>query len=139
MKGLVPRREANGRKQRDSTDADRISAYLYVMEGPNGVIKVGFSSLPARRATTLTRKSGVKVAVAWLGKTWRVNAHAIEQATHRRIAHHRVIGEWYILDTETAVSVILNEASRLGVELEVGDELPSNYPRHETRRLLTAP
>ena len=85
-------------------------SYVYVMQVEPGVIKVGRSDDPQRRAHQLTRVWGQRVAVAF--KLQSDNAPAVEQAAHRILATYRIEGEWFsataqegILAVETAARV----------------------------------
>lgn len=84
-------REALEQRDEPAVELD----WVYLMERP-GLLKIGRTSDPERRARDLSNASGERVVL--LRKVWMesaVAARAAELDLHRRFAAHRALGEWF--------------------------------------------
>lgn len=79
------------------------SGYVYIMVDENipDVLKIGFSKNPAHREGTLqAEKPTIKLLGKWKGTISQ------EQTCHRILAKHRIRGEWFRIDVQTAEKTI---------------------------------
>lgn len=83
-------------------------AEVYVMES-SGICKVGYSlNAKARlRGIRSTLPQPVRLVQTFLA--WRRSARRVEKEAHRRLAEHRVRGEWFSVTPEQACRAV-NEA-----------------------------
>lgn len=80
---------------------------LYLMRNPNGLLKIGISKEPAKRAKALSNASGVLV---YLVAVWAVdrNVRQIENKLHKSAQPHRLEGEWFSRGSVSANWVEVN-------------------------------
>lgn len=79
--------------------------YLYLMRNANGLMKIGISVDPVKRARQISTASGINV---FLLCAWKVdkNTRKVEAHLHKRFDRHRLEGEWFkpnsisVLDVE---------------------------------------
>ena len=99
-------------------------AFVYVIEGEHGRVKIGVSSTPPNRLATLQTGSPYRLHLAYA--TWAgEHAYLVEQEAHFRLDAFRVGGEWFATSREVAVAAINVAAAGLSVPL---DELPPSPP-----------
>jgi len=78
---------------------------VYIIEGPAGRVKVGRSSQPRHRVTTVCRSSGVNPGrIAFTGAI--LNSSEIEAEFKRHYQPRRVNGEWFDIVFDEAVGFI---------------------------------
>lgn len=67
---------------------------LYMMENELGMIKIGISTDPVRRAREITTGSGVPCYITCVWETV-VNTRTLEKKVLRTFKEHRLQGEWF--------------------------------------------
>lgn len=93
---------------------------VYVAEaGDRGVVKVGFSSDPAKRCAQLQGSNAEIIRIAWAVRS--EHAMKLEKAAHRYLKANgrHVRGEWFEASPEAVIGAIKAEAERLGISTEV--------------------
>lgn len=77
---------------------------VYIMESDSGLVKIGISKNPLKRANTLENSSGNNIK---LRHTLDLdNAKAVEKAAHYILRAKRKNGEWFNVSTREAVRAI---------------------------------
>lgn len=102
------------------------SGKVYVMEGEDGLVKVGYSCQVDARA----RQIGNVVSIAYVTKE-KQEAERIERSAHRllRLAGKRVRGEWFSATVAEAIDAI-ERAERIAEGLELAlDARPLSKPK----------
>jgi hypothetical protein len=83
------------------------SQLLYFMASDSGLVKIGISNNPKKRAAALSSASGMRTLVI---AAWRVaDAFAAEQSLHRNFSKYRKYGEWFSGITQWDVDRRINE------------------------------
>lgn len=67
---------------------------LYLMENTNGLLKIGISVDPVKRARNLTTASGITVHLVAVWKLDK-NARKVEGQLHKSFSKYRLEGEWF--------------------------------------------
>ncbi len=67
---------------------------LYLMENNNGLLKIGISIEPVRRARNLTTASGVPVHLVAVWKLDK-NTRKVEGQLHKSFSKYRLEGDWF--------------------------------------------
>ena len=75
---------------------------VYVMLSGDGLVKVGVSEKPQKRALQIQKVLGVPITVERVFHT--AHAVVVERATHALLSEARVSGEWFHVSVETAVA-----------------------------------
>lgn len=90
-----------------------MSAYVYVILTDSGEIKVGLSGTPYARLSKIKREYGERRGfkdAQLVGFVDTSYALLVESLVHRRIEAHATGGEWFRMDGEEALSIVLEEA-----------------------------
>lgn len=77
---------------------------VYVLEGVNGLVKVGASREPKQRRKACRADGGGKTALVWQSER-HYSAYMIERAVLDYLAPYRVSGEWFKVRPSYAVEV----------------------------------
>jgi len=80
---------------------------VYVIERPDGLVKIGKSGNPSKRIRDLENQGGFRSERAWMSLPGAFDAKA-EVRAHHAISHNRTVGEWFSVDFDRAVSVVLS-------------------------------
>ena len=124
------RREPNGRLQRYNQSLKKTdllygfgvpSAAIYVITAGEAVVKIGVSTNPAARATTLQGAQEKPVRIWWAIRLPRDDARKIEKSIHRKLREKEfhAIGEWYYLSPAFARNIIEEEIKEHGARSTV--------------------
>ncbi len=85
------------------------TGYVYVVEAPNGLYKVGWAKRPEKRLAELQLSSPVRLTLLC---SWRCrDANKAEGILHQVFREKRSHGEWYALDLDDIVFLL----TRLGL------------------------
>ena len=84
--------------------------HVYILQRPDGLIKIGFSTDPTKRLRSLETQGGFDAASAWVSVPVE-NAKAVEAKAHEKLAEHRVIGEWFKADFDDAIQTVIDALS----------------------------
>jgi transcriptional regulator with XRE-family HTH domain len=84
--------------------------HVYIVQRPDGLIKIGFSTDPTKRLRSLETQGGFDAASAWVSVPVE-NAKAVEAKAHEKLAEHRVIGEWFKADFDDAIQTVVDVLS----------------------------
>lgn len=76
-----------------------------------GLVKVGRSNRPAHRARVIGWDVGEAVHVAYATEI-RSDASVVEAKVHRVLRAHRVRGEWFAIDADEAIDVVMWAANK---------------------------
>lgn len=87
--------------------------YVYVLAVHGGSTKVGRSHSPERRRRTLVTMGGYTNHDWWVSTPLHEDAE-LEKLVHRHLASHRVVGEWFSCDFETAVKAVEEHRGKFG-------------------------
>lgn len=88
-------------------------AFVYVISADNGEVKVGSSGAPYARLSQVKREYAARRGftsarlVGFVRTAWPM---AVEAAAQHRLLAHVVGGEWFRVDPEMALQVVLEEA-----------------------------
>lgn len=80
---------------------------LYLMENVNGLLKIGISVDPIKRARAITTGSGIQVHLVAVWKLDK-NARKVEGQLHKSFSRFRLEGEWFSPGTVTAEDIERN-------------------------------
>lgn len=84
-------------------------------------IKVGISKRPKVRRSTLAPEAP-GLSLVYYASPGHDRARELEIKTHEILSAHRIRGEWFSVDSKTAVSAVLQAATELGLTLTSFDE-----------------
>lgn len=80
--------------------------YLYLIKTQEIYHKIGMARVPSQRRAELQTGCPTPLEII---RTWAINADvasAAESAIHDRLRLHHMLGEWFSVDTETAIEAI---------------------------------
>lgn len=104
---IVSHRDADPKWCKETRNS---KTFLYVIGRPEGPIKVGISSKPDKRVSSIQNGCPFPVEVHHRRKFYsREEARAAEAGFHKAHADRRLKGEWF--DMQSAVAIALIEAS----------------------------
>jgi hypothetical protein len=106
---------------------------VYVIERPDGQVKIGKSGNPTKRIRALESQGGFRSNRAWVSIPGAL-ANTTELRVHHALNHRRKVGEWFAVDFEQAVSTVLANGQIAGKELtadEVIDRLGGTFKTAE--------
>lgn len=83
--------------------------FIYVIAG-RGLVKVGYSSDPHRRAKGISHAIGYGVSVVAFERVPCGTGYKAEKAAHAMLAAHRVFGEWFDVPADVAIDTIRQAA-----------------------------
>jgi hypothetical protein len=89
---------------------------IYIITDEHGRLKIGIAVDLWRRLRRLQTGSAdlLKLVCFFAIGPWKI-ARALETAVHERLRSHRVRGEWFKVSVRTAVRVIRQVATEMGV------------------------
>lgn len=87
--------------------------FVYVIEKEDSKVKVGFSQTPELRIKTLQRSGGFRITNYKIFGPFQ-NGCEVETRIHHKLAEQRLIGEWFDISFDEAVSVAENIADEFG-------------------------
>lgn len=104
----------------------RQPSHIYVLSGPPGLVKVGFSCRLERRVAAVAGQQG-EARLEW-ATPLHEDPLTIEMMAHTLLRDSHVVNEWFCASVEDAVRAVCSA-------LELADsEDYSNRKRHPTRR-----
>jgi hypothetical protein len=80
---------------------------VYVIERPDGLVKIGKSGNPSKRIRDLENQGGFRSKRAWMSLPGTLDAKT-ELRAHHSLSHNRTVGEWFSIDFDNAVSAVLS-------------------------------
>lgn len=80
---------------------------IYVIERPDGLVKIGRSNDPTNRVRGIASQGGFEISRAWMSLPDAFD-YAAETRVHHSLDNHRTIGEWFDVDFDHAVSAVVN-------------------------------
>lgn len=85
----------------------KMKTFLYVIGRSEGPIKIGISSTPEKRLSSVQNGCPFKIEVLYRRKFYtRDDARYIEQHFHRTHAHVRLKGEWFDVSANSIIQTI---------------------------------
>ncbi len=106
---------------------------VYVIERPDGQVKIGKTNSPTKRIRALESQGGFRSQRAWVSIPGAL-ANTTELRVHHALNHSRKVGEWFAVDFDQAISTVLANGQPAGDELtadEVIDRLGGTYKTAE--------
>ncbi len=100
-----------------------MGAFVYVMAADNGEVKVGWSGTPYARLSKVRREYSARRGFRDIGLVGMVRTAAFvetEVMAHGRLEPFAVGGEWFRLDAEAALAIVLECARHWDQDAEVG-------------------
>lgn len=88
-------------KQAIYQDQNKQSVYVLKNE-LTGLVKIGVSASPAKRANELSNQSGCELQIVYTSPKCK-NAYELEQTLHKYFAGRRKVGEWFALSEHEVV------------------------------------
>jgi len=79
---------------------------VYVIERPDGLVKIGKSGNPTKRIHALENQGGFRSERAWMSLPGAMDTKT-ELRAHHALSHNRTVGEWFSIDFDHAVSAVL--------------------------------
>lgn len=76
--------------------------HVYVIERPDGLVKIGRTTSPDKRLRAITLQGGFKPKQTWLSDPLK-HANFVEKACHSSLKAWRTIGEWFEYPFDSAV------------------------------------
>jgi hypothetical protein len=89
---------------------------IYVIRSESGPVKVGISSQPRLRLSEFRISSPVPLHLDYIIEV-EGDAHVLEQRTHAILATRRMCGEWFNVESHTAVAAVVRAAKELRLSL----------------------
>lgn len=108
-----------------------MTGYVYAIEAPGGIVKIGWSRNPERRAVQIAASEQAHVTL----RGYLSAEKALEGALHAAFRHARVRGEWFRLD-DPAVHGFVSALPTAHMSVELDDE--AQKPVATARHPLTA-
>lgn len=82
-----------------------MSEYVYFIEAPNGLVKIGKSTNVSKRFNTLRLQSAVELRLFYALEC-NGKAHKVEREFHEQFAEKRHHGEWFKLTREDKKAIL---------------------------------
>lgn len=79
---------------------------IYVIERPDGLVKIGRTNHPKQRINALEQQGGFRSSRAWISIPGAF-ASKTESRVHQALQGSRTIGEWFDVDFDHAVSSVV--------------------------------
>jgi transcriptional regulator with XRE-family HTH domain len=112
--------------------------HVYILQHPEGLIKIGFTSNPTKRLRMIETQGGFDAASVWVSVPTE-NARASERKAHQILSDHRVIGEWFEVEFDTALDAVLDALSnKIDDQEDDGDFVSPNSIRERLTYALNA-
>lgn len=80
--------------------------HIYVIERPDGLVKVGRAINPTKRIRNLETQGGFLSSRAWISIPGAFEARD-ELRAHHALHLHRTVGEWFLVDFDKAVLAVV--------------------------------
>ena len=96
---------------------------VYVIERPDGLVKIGKSGNPTKRIHALENQGGFRSERAWMSLPGAMDTKT-ELRAHHALSHNRTVGEWFSIDFDHAVSAVLANGDTQSIQLNT--KLPRN-------------
>lgn len=111
------------------------SGYVYVMRGADGLVKVGYSNKPERRAKQVGNVIEIAHTSAFLE-----DAETIERGAHKllRLAGRHIRAEWFSATVKEAIGAI-ERAQRIAAGLELALDRRPRRPQSPPDIVLHLP
>ncbi len=93
-------------------------SHVYVIQAEGGPVKIGVAGDPLARLEALQTASFARLSLEYAGGITPNGARQVEAQVHRRLADHRLSGEWFKVEPAHAVAAIQQVASDLGFGVE---------------------
>lgn len=103
--------------------------YVYVISAGPDRQKVGKARDPEERRRLL--QTGSTELLVTLHHQHVANARGVEGMAHQKLASHRLHGEWFAVDAQTAINAVRDSVVALGGETE-----PPSYERRQMPRKI---
>lgn len=84
--------------------------HVYILQRPDGLLKIGFSTDPTTRLRNLETQGGFSASSAWVSVPTE-KAKSAERKAHKKLSEHRVIGEWFDAGFDDALGAVLDALS----------------------------
>ncbi len=81
-----------------------INKYLYLMENEFGLVKIGISKNPRKRADSISNSSGVPTKVIAFWTVYDLAAN-VESRLHEKFKNSRRAGEWFSKESVTTETI----------------------------------
>lgn len=78
---------------------------FYVIERPDGHVKIGQSTNPSNRINAIETQGGFRITRAWVSIPGALPLTS-EYSAHRFLSKYRTIGEWFAMDFDRAVYTV---------------------------------
>ncbi len=111
--------------------------FVYVVDGGQGLVKIGVSTDPTARLVTLQTGSPHRLRLAFTAPTFG-HAFEIEQEAHAILAAQRANGEWFAVSSDLAIAALFGAADRTGFSMSEPnkDERLIRWPRSSIGQIL---
>lgn len=116
-----------------------MSMQVYVIERPDGLVKIGKSRNPSKRINTLETQGGFRSSRVWMSFPGVFDART-ETRAHRALDISRTVGEWFSVSFDDAVaSVVGNDkpAIRTSVSKNVRRTVAENAIQLRKQRRMS--
>jgi DNA-binding Xre family transcriptional regulator len=95
--------------------------HVYVIERPDGLVKIGKSGNPTKRIHALENQGGFRSERAWISIPSDMAA-VTEYRSHKALHHNRTVGEWFAVEFDHAVATVQSNG-RLGSDEQITDDI----------------
>lgn len=97
---------------------------IYVVERPDGQVKIGKSGNPTRRINSLENMGGFRSASAWISIPGTFDDKA-EGRAHVALDNRRTVGEWFDVSFDHAVATVIENGTPPSISMDVStDAIP---------------
>jgi Meiotically up-regulated gene 113 len=116
------------KRSRHEPSEPMTGGFIYVIRGDHNLIKVGITTNPRARLSSLRTASAFPIDYSYLAAITGNSGAEIEHSVHQLLEQHRCHGEWFDVAPEMAVAAISGTAHKLGYPLlpvttETADEI----------------
>jgi hypothetical protein len=115
-----------------------MSRAIYVIRSDPGPVKVGIAANPRARLSQLRTASAVPLHLDFAAET-EGDARALERRAHAILAGSRLSGEWFAVDSLSAVAAVRRAAQELGFTLRRTGMSSARHPPARTPRTRPSP
>lgn len=98
--------------------------HVYVIERPDGMVKIGRSGKPTKRVRNLETAGGFTCARVWMTQA-NVDEKALERRVHAALSDSREVGEWFSADFDAAVAAVYDAINSPPTENAIEPDLCS--------------
>jgi hypothetical protein len=116
------------RRRTQRPAGEPMGSFVYVVRGDHNLVKVGVTTNPRARLTTLRTSSAFPIDYSYIAVAPDNSGPLIEGAAHALLERHCVNGEWFDVAPEMAVAALSAAAHNLGrpllqVSLDNADQI----------------